>query len=58
MRPAIVNGTAGAVVAPAGRPVSIMAFAVRNGKIAAIDALADRARLRRLDLSAILHEES
>jgi RNA polymerase sigma factor (sigma-70 family) len=58
VRPAIVNGTAGAVVAPAGRPVLVMAFTVRNGKIAAIDALADRARLRQLDLSAVLHEES
>ena len=58
VRPAIVNGAAGAVVAPAGRPVSIMAFTVRNGKIVAIDALADRARLRRLDLSAILPGES
>jgi RNA polymerase sigma-70 factor, ECF subfamily len=58
VRPAMVNGTPGAVVAPAGRPVLIMAFTVRNGKIAAIDALADRARLRQLDLSAVLHEET
>jgi RNA polymerase sigma factor (sigma-70 family) len=57
VRPAIVNGAAGAVVAPAGRTVLVMAFTVRNGKIAAIDALADRARLRQLDLSAVLHEE-
>jgi hypothetical protein len=35
-----------------------MAFTVRDGKIAAIDALADRARLRHLDLSAVLHEQS
>ena len=54
VRPALVNGTAGAVVAPAGRPVLVMAFTVRNGKIATIDALADRARLRQLDLSAVL----
>jgi RNA polymerase sigma factor (sigma-70 family) len=58
VHPATVNGLPGAVVAPAGRPVLIMAFTVRNGKIAAIDALADRARLRQLDLSAVLHEES
>jgi RNA polymerase sigma-70 factor (ECF subfamily) len=58
VRPAIVNGAAGAVVAPAGRPVLIMAFTVRDGKIVAIDALADRDRLRRLDLSAVLEGES
>jgi RNA polymerase sigma-70 factor (ECF subfamily) len=33
-------------VAPRGRPLSIMGFTVRNGKIIAIDVLADPARLR------------
>jgi RNA polymerase sigma-70 factor (ECF subfamily) len=53
LRPALINGVAGVVVAPAGRPVSIMAFVVRGGRIVAIDALADRDRLRQLDLSAL-----
>lgn len=53
LRPALINGIAGVVVAPAGRPVSIMAFVVRRGKIVAIDALADRERLRHLDLTAL-----
>jgi RNA polymerase sigma-70 factor (ECF subfamily) len=49
VRPALVNGTAGAVVAPDGKVTTIMAFTVRNGKITEIDILADPARLRQLD---------
>jgi RNA polymerase sigma factor (sigma-70 family) len=50
VRPAIVNGTAGAVVAPQGRLFSVMAFTVTNGKITQIDALLDPERLSKLDL--------
>jgi RNA polymerase sigma factor (sigma-70 family) len=49
-RPALVNGAAGLVVAPAGRPVALAGFTVANGKVVEIDVLADRARLRELDL--------
>jgi RNA polymerase sigma factor (sigma-70 family) len=52
-RPATVNGAAGAVIFVAGRAVAIMGFVVRDGRIAAIDVLADPARLARLDLSAV-----
>jgi RNA polymerase sigma factor (sigma-70 family) len=52
VRPALVNGAAGVVVAPRGRPFSVMGFTVRNGKIIAIDVLADPTRLRQLDLAA------
>jgi RNA polymerase sigma factor (sigma-70 family) len=51
LRPALVNGAAGVVVAPGGRPISIMGFIVKNGKIIAIDVLADSARLDQLDLA-------
>ena len=51
--PARVNGAAGVVVAPRGRPFAVMGFAVRQGKIAEIDVLADPARLRRLDLAVL-----
>jgi RNA polymerase sigma factor (sigma-70 family) len=50
VKPALVNGAAGAVVAPRGRPFSVMAFTVTNGKIAALDALVDPERLAQLDL--------
>jgi hypothetical protein len=51
VRPALVNGAAGAVVVPAGRVFSVMAFTVSNGKIIRIDALVDPERLRQLSLA-------
>jgi RNA polymerase sigma-70 factor, ECF subfamily len=50
VRPAIVNGAAGVVVAPGGRPFSIMGFTVRGGRIVEIDSISDPDRLRGLDL--------
>ena len=55
VRPALVNGAAGVVVAPSGRPFSILGFTVADGRIVAIDALADPDRLAELDLSAFEH---
>ncbi len=54
VRPALVNGAAGVVVAPHGRPLSVMAFTVRGGRIVEIDTLSDPDRLERIDLSAVL----
>jgi RNA polymerase sigma-70 factor (ECF subfamily) len=45
VRPALVNGAAGAVVAPQGRVFSVMGFVVSGGRIVAIDVLADPERL-------------
>jgi RNA polymerase sigma factor (sigma-70 family) len=53
VRPALVNGAAGVVVAPHGRPLSVMGFTVAGGKIVEIDAIADPERLRRLDLAVL-----
>jgi RNA polymerase sigma factor (sigma-70 family) len=53
VRPALVNGVAGVVVAPRGRPYSVIGFTVTDGKIVAIDGLADTERLLRLDLAAL-----
>jgi RNA polymerase sigma factor (sigma-70 family) len=53
VRPALVNGAAGVVVASRGRPYSVMGFTVEGGKIVAIDSLSDPTRLRRLDLSIL-----
>ena len=52
-QPALVNGAAGVVVAPGGRPVAVMGFTIRGGRITEIDILADPARLRRLDLAVL-----
>jgi RNA polymerase sigma-70 factor (ECF subfamily) len=51
VRPALVNGAAGAVVAPHGRLFSVMAFTVTNERIIQIDALVDPERLAKLDLT-------
>ncbi|WP_156688112.1 sigma-70 family RNA polymerase sigma factor [Mycobacterium sp. Marseille-P9652] len=47
VRRATVNGAAGAVIVVDGRPTAIMAFLVRDGRIAAIDVLADPERVAR-----------
>jgi RNA polymerase sigma factor (sigma-70 family) len=52
-RPALVNGAAGVVVAAHGRLLSVMAFTVTGGRIAAIDVLADPDRLEELDLTVL-----
>jgi RNA polymerase sigma-70 factor (ECF subfamily) len=52
-RPALINGAAGAVVAPGGRVFSVLAFTVRGGRIVAIDGLADPDRLGELDLTML-----
>jgi RNA polymerase sigma factor (sigma-70 family) len=43
--PAIVNGTAGFVATEAGERVAVVAFTVLDGRITAIDVLADPARV-------------
>jgi RNA polymerase sigma factor (sigma-70 family) len=53
VRPALVNGVAGAVTTLRGQTFSIGAFTVRNGKIVEIDFLADRERLKQLDLTML-----
>jgi RNA polymerase sigma-70 factor, ECF subfamily len=53
VRAATVNGTAGAVIFVTGRPTAIMGFLVRNGRVAAIDVLADPERIAHLDLRAV-----
>jgi RNA polymerase sigma-70 factor, ECF subfamily len=52
-RPALVNGAAGFVVAPRGRPTAVAGFTVSGGRIIEIDLLADPARLRELDLAVL-----
>jgi ketosteroid isomerase-like protein len=52
-RPALVNGGAGAVVIPHGRPFAVMGFTVTDGKIVEINVLSDPLRISQLDLSGI-----
>ena len=49
-QPALVNGAAGLVWAPGGRPRVVFRITIERGRIVAIDLVADPQRLRRLDL--------
>ena len=47
-RAAVVNGSAGLVVAAGGRPMAVVGFTSARGRIVAIDLVADQEKLRRL----------
>ncbi|HET6336042.1 MAG TPA: sigma-70 family RNA polymerase sigma factor [Polyangiales bacterium] len=51
--PVLVNGAAGLVCMRDGKPFSVMAFTVRDGKISEIDILSDPERLSQLDLTVL-----
>jgi RNA polymerase sigma factor (sigma-70 family) len=53
IRPALINGVAGAVAFLHGQPFSIAAVTVRQGKIVELDFLADPKRLHQLDLTIL-----
>lgn len=53
VRPALINGTAGAVIAAGPRVLSIMAFTVTHRKIVAIDVLYDPERLAGIDMTVL-----
>ncbi len=55
--PALVNGTAGALVLPHGRPFAVMGFTISQERITAIDVLLDPERLARLELKVPLGAE-
>ena len=52
-QPVLVNGAVGVIVAPRGRLLMVLDFTVKDGKIVAIDAIADPERLRQLDLAML-----
>jgi len=53
IHPALVNGAVGAVAMRDGRPFSVGALTVRDGKIVELDFLADPERLAKLDLTVL-----
>ena len=53
--PVLVNGLAGILALhPDGKPYSVLAFTVRNGKVAEMDVVRNPDRLARLDLAGLL----
>jgi RNA polymerase sigma-70 factor (ECF subfamily) len=53
VRPVVINGAAGLVAMPGGRPVTVFSPTVRGGKIVEINILADPERIAQLDLSGL-----
>jgi RNA polymerase sigma factor (sigma-70 family) len=53
MKPALVNGAAGAVTLLDGKPFSVAAITVRNRRIVAMDFISDPEQLARLDLTVL-----
>ncbi|MGW2741684.1 RNA polymerase sigma factor SigJ [Streptomyces sp. NPDC001450] len=52
-RPVLVNGAVGLVTVPEGRPVSVTAFTIVDGRITGLYILADPDRIARLDLPVL-----
>lgn len=52
-QPALVNGAIGVIVAPRGKLLMVLDFTIADGKIVAIDAIADPERVRGLDLAVL-----
>jgi RNA polymerase sigma factor (sigma-70 family) len=48
VRPALVNGAAGAVITMRGKPFSVLAFSIAGGQITEIDAIGDPERVARV----------
>jgi len=51
VRPALVNGAAGLAIVAFGRLVGALGFTFKHGKIAEIEMISDRRRLRHVDLA-------
>jgi RNA polymerase sigma-70 factor (ECF subfamily) len=55
-QPAFIDGVAGAAWAPGGQIRAVLSFTVANGKVTAIDLVADRERLDQLDVEVLPRE--
>ena len=53
LRPALVSGAVGIVLAPRGRLMRALRFTIANGRITQIEIISDAARLGELDLSLV-----
>ncbi len=55
LRPALVNGTAGLIIAPRGQLLLVITLGFKDGKIATIDAVSDPERLATIRLAVLEH---
>jgi RNA polymerase sigma-70 factor (ECF subfamily) len=52
-QPALVNGAVGLMWAPGGKPRVVFGFTIARGEVIEIEMVADRERIRQLDLVAL-----
>src|SRR5438876_1193351 len=52
-QPALIDGEVGVIVAPRGKLLMVLKFTVAAGKIVEMEAIADRDRLRQIDLAVL-----
>ena len=50
---ALINGSVGLIVAPRGRLIRAVTFAITDSRITRVEAIADRARLRDLEIAVL-----
>jgi RNA polymerase sigma-70 factor (ECF subfamily) len=55
-RSALIDGAVGIVVAPRGRLFLVLIVTIENGRIAALEAVADAARLSQMDMGIVTDE--
>jgi RNA polymerase sigma-70 factor (ECF subfamily) len=55
-QPALIDGSIGLIFAPRGRLLRALTFSVDDTRVARIDVIGDRARLRRLDIAVLSPE--
>jgi RNA polymerase sigma-70 factor (ECF subfamily) len=53
VRPLLVNGEVGLILAPRGRLIRALRFTMAGEKIAGIEIIADPSRLQQLDLALL-----
>ena len=53
VRPVLVDGTVGAVLAPQGHLSRVLRLTIKAGKITQVDIIGDPARLQELDLAVL-----
>jgi RNA polymerase sigma factor (sigma-70 family) len=53
VQPALINGSAGLILAPRGKLSRALIFTFRNAKVTRVEVIADPARLRELDIAVL-----
>jgi RNA polymerase sigma-70 factor (ECF subfamily) len=53
VQPALINGSAGVILAPRGKLSRALMFTFRNDKVTRLDVIGDPIRLRELDIAVL-----